>query len=87
MVFIEKVKKQLDLVLENPLIKELESSCKLAISDGLSKLNIVNQEEFDIQRELLDRMRKKIELLEEKISELERKTLQSKYEYNNEDNS
>lgn len=79
MILIEKVKEQLDQILDNAFVKELEASCKLAITEGLSKLNIVRQEEFEVQSELIARMKKKIERLEEQIKKLEEQSTLNTY--------
>ena len=50
---------------------ELTSNFKAALQSGLSRLDLVSREEFDIQRAVLLRTREKIDLLERMVADLE----------------
>ena len=51
--------------------EELTSNFKAALQSGLSRLDLVSREEFDIQRAVLLRTREKIDLLERMVADLE----------------
>ena len=50
---------------------ELQGSFKQALQAGLSKLDLVTREEFEVQRAVLLRTREKLEALEKVVAELE----------------
>ncbi len=58
-----------------PGIKELETEAKKQFSfileSGLSRMDLVTREEFDIQSKVLAKTREKVDILEQKLSELE----------------
>jgi len=51
--------------------EELQQTFKLALQSGLSKLDLVTREEFDVQRAVLLRTREKLETLEATVRALE----------------
>ena len=51
--------------------EDLTSNFKAALQSGLSRLDLVSREEFDIQRAVLLRTREKIDLLERMVADLE----------------
>ncbi len=53
--------------------KELDKNIRAGVESGLSKLNLVSREEFDIQSEVLARTRQKLEKLEQLVADLEAK--------------
>ena len=50
---------------------DLEQNFKAALQSGLSRLDLVTREEFDVQRAVLLRTREKLELMERMVVELE----------------
>ena len=56
---------------ENSPAKDLEKNVKALLSSGLSRLDLVTRQEFDLQREVLQRTREKVEALETRVAELE----------------
>ena len=56
---------------ENSPAKDLEKNVKALLSTGLARLDLVTRQEFDIQREVLQRTREKVERLEVRVAELE----------------
>ncbi len=50
---------------------ELEQNFRAVLSNGLSKLDLVTREDFEVQEAVLARTREKLEALEAKIAELE----------------
>lgn len=51
--------------------EELQQAFKGALQAGLSKLDLVTREEFDVQRAVLLRTREKLEALERTVQALE----------------
>ena len=51
--------------------EELQQTFKSALQSGLSKLDLVTREEFDVQRAVLLRTREKLEALERAVASLE----------------
>ena len=52
---------------------DLQKNFRAALAAGLSRLDLVTREEFDIQASVLARTREKLELLENQMAELEQK--------------
>ena len=50
---------------------ELESNFRGVLQSGLSKLDLVTREEFEVQEAVLTRTREKLEALEARLKELE----------------
>jgi BMFP domain-containing protein YqiC len=55
----------------NESLQELQQTFKSALQAGLSKLDLVTREEFDVQRAVLLRTREKLEALERTVQALE----------------
>lgn len=51
--------------------EELQQSFKAVLQSGLSKLDLVTREEFDVQRAVLLRTREKLETLQQAVAQLE----------------
>ena len=54
--------------------EELQATFKTALQAGLSKLDLVTREEFEVQRAVLLRTREKLEALEQAVAALENRT-------------
>ena len=50
--------------------EELQQTFKSALQSGLSRLDLVTREEFDVQRAVLLRTREKLDALEQRLAEL-----------------
>ena len=50
--------------------EELQQTFRSALQSGLSKLDLVTREEFDVQRAVLLRTREKLDALEQRLAEL-----------------
>ena len=57
---------------------DMEKNLKSIISAGLSKMDLVTREEFDVQAELLARTRTALEKIQRNLAELEEKTSRKK---------
>lgn len=51
--------------------KDLESNFRAVLREGLSKLDLVNRDEFDAQSKVLERTRLRLEALEARLAALE----------------
>ena len=51
--------------------EDLEKNFRAALQSGLSRLDLVTREEFDVQRAVLLRTREMVEALEARVAELE----------------
>jgi BMFP domain-containing protein YqiC len=68
-----EVLQQVSDVVGNSGIKgEVDKSIRSLVQSGLSKLDMVNREEFDAQAEILKRTRTQLESLESQLEELTR---------------
>ena len=50
---------------------DLEDGFQSVLQTGLSKLDLVTREEFEVQQAVLQRTREKLEVLEKRLSEIE----------------
>lgn len=53
------------------LQEDLDKNVRSAVQTGLSKLDLVTREEFEVQSQVLAKTRAKLEALEKKVAELE----------------
>jgi len=51
--------------------EDLESNFRSVLKAGLSRLELVTREEFEVQESILARTREKLEALEKRLAELE----------------
>ncbi len=54
--------------------EELQATFKSALQAGLTKLDLVTREEFEVQRAVLLRTREKLDALEQAVATLENRT-------------
>lgn len=52
--------------------EDIKQNIHSILNTGLSKLDVVSREEFEIQQQILQRTRQKVELLEQNLAELEK---------------
>ena len=57
--------------------KDIEKNVKALLSSGLTKLDLVTRQEFEIQAEVLRKTREKVERLEARVAELEARAVPS----------
>lgn len=68
---LDELAARIGQALENSPAKDLEKNVKALLSTSLMRLDLVTRQEFDIQREVLQRTREKVEGLEQRVAELE----------------
>ncbi|EUC70990.1 hypothetical protein Y017_08465 [Alcanivorax sp. 97CO-5] len=54
------------------LRSEVERNVRGVLAETVSRLDLINREEFDIQQQVLLRTREKLEALEKQVAELEK---------------
>jgi BMFP domain-containing protein YqiC len=70
---LDEFDRKLKEILARSPAADLEKNLRALLASGLSRLDLVTREEFDVQREVLARTRAKLEALEAKLAELEKK--------------
>jgi ubiquinone biosynthesis accessory factor UbiK len=71
--FFEDVQAKLGEMFKNSPAADIERNVKELMAQTLRKMDLVTREEFELQRELLQRSREKLDTLERKVAELEQK--------------
>jgi ubiquinone biosynthesis accessory factor UbiK len=71
--FFEDVQAKLGDLFKNSPAADIERNVKELMAQTLRKMDLVTREEFELQRELLQRSREKLDALERKVAELEQK--------------
>jgi ubiquinone biosynthesis accessory factor UbiK len=69
--FFNDLQGKINQAIENSPAKDIERNVKAMMTQGLSKLDLVTREEFDIQAQVLAKTRAKLEALEARVVELE----------------
>lgn len=71
--FFNDLQSKVNQAIENSPAKDIEKNVKAMMTQGFAKLDLVTREEFDIQRQMLEKTRAKLELVEQRLAELEAK--------------
>lgn len=71
---LDELAARIGKALENSPIKDIEKNVKAMLQSGLTRLDLVTRQEFDIQAEVLRKTREKVERLEARVAELEART-------------
>ncbi len=71
--FFEDMQAKLGDLFKNSPAADIERNVKELMAQTLRKMDLVTREEFELQRELLQRSREKLDALERKVTELEQK--------------
>lgn len=72
--FVDELAKRLSAAVPSSvdaLRRDLESNFKAVLQSGLSKLDLVTRQEFDVQANVLRRTREKCEELQARVQKLE----------------
>lgn len=69
---IEELNAKMSAFLAASPAKDIEKNTKAMLTSLFSKLDLVTREEFEVQREVLQRTREKLKTLEERVEALER---------------
>ena len=74
--FIDDLAKRLSAAVPPSVValrRDLEENFKAVLQSGLTKLDLVSRQEFDVQAAVLKRTREKLEVLEKRVAEMEGK--------------
>ncbi len=75
--FIDDLAKRLSAAVPPSVValrRDLEENFKAVLQSGLTKLDLVSRQEFDVQAAVLKRTREKLEALEKRVAEMEGKS-------------
>jgi ubiquinone biosynthesis accessory factor UbiK len=68
---LDELAARIGKALEGSPVKDIEKNVKAMLTSGLSRLDLVTRQEFDVQVEVLRRTREKLERLEALVAEME----------------
>ncbi|HEX6136584.1 MAG TPA: accessory factor UbiK family protein [Casimicrobiaceae bacterium] len=68
---LDELAARIGKALEGSPVKDVERNIKAALQSGLTRLDLVTRQEFDVQTEVLRKTREKVERLEAQVAELE----------------
>lgn len=69
---IEEFNAKMSSFLANSPAKDIEKNTKAMLTSLFAKLDLVTREEFEVQKEVLQRTREKLQALEARVDALER---------------
>jgi BMFP domain-containing protein YqiC len=69
--FFNDLQGKINQAIDSSPAKDIERNVKAMMTQGLSKLDLVTREEFDIQAQVLAKTRAKLDALELRVNELE----------------
>ncbi len=69
--FLDELSAKLSDVIASSPAKDFEKNARALFTQGLSRLDLVTREEFEVQAELLARTRQKLDELEARVAALE----------------
>ncbi len=68
---LDEMARRMGELLQNSPVRDLEKNARAVVSAGLSRLDLVTREEFDVQAEVLVRTREQLAQLELRVIALE----------------
>ena len=71
--FLSELQQRISALLKNTPVQDVEKNMRAILQQGFGKLDLVTREEFELQRQLLERLRGQVQSLEARIAELEHK--------------
>ncbi len=71
--FLQEMQQRMRAVLQDTPLQEVEKNLRAVLQQGFGKLDLVTREEFELQRQLLERLRAQVHTLETRVAELEQK--------------
>jgi BMFP domain-containing protein YqiC len=70
-ITLDELAAKIGKAFEGSPAKDIEKNVKAMLQSGLSRLDLVTRQEFDVQAEVLRKTRDKVERLEARVAELE----------------
>lgn len=71
--FLEEIAAKFSALIAASPARDVEKNARALLTSAFARLDLVTREEFEIQRELLDRNREKLAQLEARLAKLEAK--------------
>ena len=71
--FFDDLSAKLHEAVNSSPAKDIEKNMRALLMQGFAKLNLVTQEDYDVQAQILARTREQLEALEARVTELEAK--------------
>ena len=68
---LDEMARRMGELLQNSPVRDFEKNARAVVSAGLSRLDLVTREEFDVQAEVLIRTREQLAQLEARVATLE----------------
>ena len=68
---LDELAARIGKALEGSPVKDIERNIRAALQGGLTRLDLVTRQEFDVQTEVLRKTREKVERLEAQVAEFE----------------
>ncbi len=68
---LDEMARRMGELLQNSPVRDLEKNARAVVSAGLSRLDLVTREEFDVQADVLSRTRDQLAQLELRVAALE----------------
>lgn len=68
---LDELARRMGEALQNSPMRDIEKNARAVLSAGLSRLDLVTREEFDIQADVLIRTREQLAQLEARVAALE----------------
>ncbi|MDE3009973.1 MAG: accessory factor UbiK family protein [Pseudomonadota bacterium] len=68
---LDELARRMGQALQNSPVRDLEKNARAVLSAGLSRLDLVTREEFDVQADVLVRTREQLAQLEARVAALE----------------
>ncbi len=68
---LDELAARIGKALEGSPVKDIEKNVKAMLQGGLTRLDLVTRQEFDVQTEVLRKTREKADRLEARVAELE----------------
>ncbi len=69
--FFDDLAARINTMIAASPLKDVEKNLRVMLTSALERLDLVTREEFDVQREALNRARERLAALEAKLAELE----------------
>ena len=75
---LDEMARRVGELMQSSPVRDMEKNAKAVLSAGLSRLDLVTREEFDVQADVLMRTREQLSQLESRIAALEAQILAAK---------
>lgn len=71
--FLQQIQQRISAALQNTPAQDIEKNLRALLQQSFGKLDLVTREEFELQRQLVERLRSQVQALETRVAELEQK--------------